>query len=349
VEPVTHFLFGACLGRAGLNRKTGLATLTLVLAAEAPDLDVLWYFGGSVTGFQHHRGITHTFLGAPLVAALTLAGVYGIYQLMKARGSLPKSPPNWKWLYVYALLGCLSHIFLDFMNNYGVRPFAPFNSRWYSWDIVFIVDPLILGLLAFGLVLPGFLSLITEEIGARRAQFRGRGAAIFVLLCVAALIATRDFEHRRALNALESLTYRDEQALRVSAYPAMLDPFFWYGVVETRDFLEALPVNSGNSEVDPDNTAVYRYKPEETPVTLAAKKSRLGQVYLDWAQYPLIETTVLPDNKGYKVQFQDWRFYQVPIRSERNSPPLAGYVLLGPNLQAQDMYIGERNAQKPAR
>ncbi|HWX53341.1 MAG TPA: metal-dependent hydrolase [Verrucomicrobiae bacterium] len=349
MEPVTHFLFGACLGRAGLNRKTGLATLTLVLAAEAPDLDVLWYFGGSVTGFQHHRGITHTFLGAPFVAALTLAGVYGIYRLMKARGSPPKSPPNWKWLYICALLGCLSHIFLDFMNNYGVRPFAPFNSRWYSWDIVFIVDPLILGLLAFGLVLPGFLSLITEEIGARKTRFRGRGAAIFVLLCVAAVIATRDFEHRRALNALESLTYRDEQALRVSAYPAMLDPFFWYGVVETRDFLEALPVNSGNSEVDPDNTAVYRYKPEETPVTLAAKKSRLGQVYLDWAQYPLIETSVLPDNKGSKVQFQDWRFYQIPIRSERNSPPLAGYVVLGPNLQVQDMYIGERNAQKPAR
>ena len=29
------------MGRAGLNRKTALATLTLALAAEAPDLDVL--------------------------------------------------------------------------------------------------------------------------------------------------------------------------------------------------------------------------------------------------------------------------------------------------------------------
>jgi diacylglycerol kinase family enzyme len=36
VEPVTHFLFGAAMGRAGLNRKTALATATLTLAAEAP-------------------------------------------------------------------------------------------------------------------------------------------------------------------------------------------------------------------------------------------------------------------------------------------------------------------------
>ncbi|MFZ0299857.1 MAG: hypothetical protein WAM13_16010 [Candidatus Sulfotelmatobacter sp.] len=41
MEPITHFLTGACMGRAGLNRKTALATAVLTLAAEAPDLDVL--------------------------------------------------------------------------------------------------------------------------------------------------------------------------------------------------------------------------------------------------------------------------------------------------------------------
>jgi hypothetical protein len=44
LEPITHFLTGACMGRAGLNRKTALATLTLTLAAEAPDLDVIGAF-----------------------------------------------------------------------------------------------------------------------------------------------------------------------------------------------------------------------------------------------------------------------------------------------------------------
>src|SRR5438309_5939835 len=47
---------------------------------------------------------------------------------------------RWGVLYLYACLAGLSHILLDFTNNYGVRPFWPFSERWYSWDIVFIVE-----------------------------------------------------------------------------------------------------------------------------------------------------------------------------------------------------------------
>ncbi|MGD1064679.1 MAG: metal-dependent hydrolase, partial [Terracidiphilus sp.] len=68
MEPVTHFLTGACIGRAGFNRKTAYATLAAVLAAEAADLDVLWGFAGPVEGLKHHRGITHTFWAVPVVA-----------------------------------------------------------------------------------------------------------------------------------------------------------------------------------------------------------------------------------------------------------------------------------------
>jgi hypothetical protein len=37
---------GACIGRAGLNRKTAYATLAAVLAAEAADIDILWSLAG---------------------------------------------------------------------------------------------------------------------------------------------------------------------------------------------------------------------------------------------------------------------------------------------------------------
>ena len=64
------------MGRAGLNRKTALATLKLTLAAEAPDLDILSRFGGPAFGFAHHRGFTHSFLGVPLDAAVVVAFVF---------------------------------------------------------------------------------------------------------------------------------------------------------------------------------------------------------------------------------------------------------------------------------
>jgi inner membrane protein len=344
LEPVTHILTGACLGRAGLNRTTGLATLTLALAAEAPDVDSLSYFWGSVFGLQHHRGITHSLLGAPFVAALALAVVYGVYRVLKRNGREPKLPPNWRLLYFYAVLGALLHLFQDFTNNYGVRPYAPFSPRWYSWDIVFIIDPAMLIALLLGLALPGLMALVTEEIGSRKPQFRGRGGAIFALVCIALLILARDFEHRRAVNALNARMYHNEDPLRASAFPQPVNLFAWNGVVETRDFFELLPVDSWSGEVDPLNKAVLRFKPEETPVTLAAKKSYLGRVFLDWAAYPVVTEERLEGGR-YQAQFEDLRFENVDVAARGRRPPLAGYVVLDPQLRVEEMYLGRPPAK----
>ncbi|HWS18750.1 MAG TPA: metal-dependent hydrolase, partial [Candidatus Elarobacter sp.] len=235
--------------------------------------------------------------------------------------------------------GTLVHLFQDFTNNYGVRPFAPFNPKWYAWDIVFIVDPIMLLALFLGLVLPGLMALITEEIGSRKPQFRGRGAAIFALLCLAAVILLRDFEHRRAVNALNARTYRGEDPLRASAFPQPINPFSWNGMVETQDFFQMAPVDSGSGEVDPLNTAVVRFKPEETPVTLAAKKSRLGRVYLDWARYPLVTVEKLEGGR-YQVQFEDLRFESAESVAQHKRPTLAGYVVLDPQLRVEEMGTG---------
>jgi len=358
LDPVTHLLTGACVSRAGLNRKTGLATLTLTLAFEAPDIDSIFYFGGGVTGLQHHRGITHSFVGAPLVAAGVIAIVYGVHRWRKSRqknggvgkssGTFPKLPPNWKLLYGYALLGALVHLFQDFTNNYGVRPFAPFNPKWYAWDIVFIVDPIMLLALFLGLALPALMTLITEEIGSRKPQFRGRGAAIFALICLAAVILVRDFEHRRAVNALNARTYRGEDPLRASAFPQPINPFSWNGVVETRDFFQMTPVDSTSGEVDPLNMNIVRYKPEETPVTLAAKKSRLGQVYLDWARYPLVTVEKLEGGR-YQVQFEDLRFESAEGIAQHRRPTLASYVVLDPQLRVEEMHTGPPPDVVPSR
>jgi inner membrane protein len=339
MDPVTHMLTGACLARAGLNRTTGLATLTMTVALEAPDIDSLTYFFGGITGLQHHRGITHSLMGAPFVAAFVLAIVYGIYRWMKWRRMQPKLPPRWNVIYALAVIGALIHLFQDFTNNYGVRPFAPFNPKWYAWDIVYIIDPVMLAALFLGLVVPGLLALITEEIGSRKGQFRGRGGAIFALLCVAALIQIRDFEHRRAVNALNARTYRGQEPLRVSAFPQFLSPFAWNGVVETQDSFDMVPVDSGSGQIDPLNQTIVRFKPQETPVTLAAKKSRLGRVYLDWARYPLTSAERLEGGR-YDVQFEDLRFETVDSVNQRRRPPLGGHVVLDRELRVEEMYTG---------
>ncbi len=323
------------MGRAGLNRKTALATATLTLAAEAADLDVFSRFGGSAYGLNHHRGFTHSFLGVPLVAAVVVAFMYGIWRLRRRRTRDPNLPTRWGLLFGYACLAGLSHILLDFTTNYGVRPVWPFSERWTSWDIVFIVEPVLLLVLILGLVLPGLFSLINEEIGARPKGPPGRLAATLALIAVFAYWGVRAFEHRRAVAALDARNYNGAVPLRVSAYPYWVNPFRWYGVIETPTFFATMDVDSLTPEVDPQDRMQILYKPEETAITLAAKKSYLGQVYLSWAQYPLTETEQVEDGRvAYIVHFRDLR-YAYPGRSRAT---LSGAVMLSRDLQV----VGER-------
>jgi len=336
LEPVTHFLTGASIGRAGLNRKSALATATVTLAAEAPDLDVIGRFRGSVFGFAHHRGFTHSFLGLLLVSSATVGVVYLVWRLRGRKIKNPDLPPRWGLLFLFAYLAGLSHILLDFTNNYGVRPFWPFSERWYSWDIMFIVEPVMLILLAGGLVLPSFFSLIRREIGVRGQGPPGRLGATLALIGIVALWGLRDFEQRRAVSAIEARTFQGVDAMRFSAYPIYWNPFLWYGIAETQNFFAQSIVDSRTPDVDPQDRMRIRYKPEETPVTLAAKKSRLGQVYLDWARYPITETESLDDG-GYIVHFRDLR-YDYPGRLGRS--PLGASVELDRNLRVVREYFG---------
>ena len=187
MEPVTHFLTGACLGRAGFNRRTAYATLAAVLAAEAADLDVFWGFAGPVEELKHHRGITHTFWAVPVVAGVVVGAVWLVDRWRKTRrrhaeGAPPSSsatagekggntnqPIRWGWLYLTAFVAALSHLLLDWTNNYGVRPFFPFNPHWYAGSFVFIAEPVVWGLLFLALFMPWVLGLADREIGARRA------------------------------------------------------------------------------------------------------------------------------------------------------------------------------------
>ena len=241
MEPVTHFLSGAILSRAGFNRKTAYATLAMTLAAEMPDIDVFWSVRGPLAGFQHHRGITHTFLGAP-VEALVVTGVMGgIHTLRKNK---PEQQPKWHLLWLFSTLAIFLHILLDFTNNYGVRPFFPFDPHWHAWSIVFIVDPFLLLVLIAGLVLPAIFGLTDREISNRRVPFRGRGLAIATLLLIGLYYGWRSTEQAHALNLVRQAGVGSAPVERLAAEPYPFSPFHWHAIVETADYYQTADVST---------------------------------------------------------------------------------------------------------
>jgi inner membrane protein len=111
--------------------------------------------------------------------------------------------------------------------------------------------------------------------------------------------------------------------------------------VETPAFFATANVDSLAPEVDPEGRMQIVYKPEETPVTLAAKKTYLGQVYLSWAKYPVTETEQLESGSAaYVVRLRDLR-YAYPGRVGRAT--LNGRVLLSRDLQVVSEQFGMRS------
>src|SRR5688572_10252645 len=110
MDNLTHSLAGLVLGRAGLGRDAPGTTLALVLSSNLPYADLVTRACGTVAYLEHHRGLSHGVLGAPLLA---LALALGLRLLV--RGSSLAS------LLLCSLAGVAGHVFMDLWTTYGTR------------------------------------------------------------------------------------------------------------------------------------------------------------------------------------------------------------------------------------
>lgn len=149
----------------------GAALTVGIVAAEFPDIDV--FYSGPVLGMGntgyllHHRGHTHTVVFALLAAVVIWLVTLAIRRDLRAA-------PFARGLLGLSVAGTLSHIALDYTNNYGVHPWWPTDNRWFYGDAIFIVEPWL-----------WIVSLPTLALLARRVA----GRVIWSILLVAILAA----------------------------------------------------------------------------------------------------------------------------------------------------------------
>lgn len=304
MDNLTHTLTGIALGQAGLKRKTRYAMLALVVGSNLPDLDIVTAARGSINYLNYHRGITHSLVGLTALAALLAATIWLFARKTKPARHGP--PLNVTWLFLVCWIATACHVLMDYTNSYGVRPFLPWSGRWIALDVVPIVDPWALLFLISGLGCPAILWLVAEEVGVERdVRPAGRAGALLALCAVATIWGIRGLAHHRAEQMLEARVYNGENPVRLGAFPALLNPFAWNGVVETYTSYFLLPLDTLAAHVHLGDAEVL-HKLHPSPVLAAARATRTAQIFLNFARFPW--ATVDETEEGYEVRLRDLRF-----------------------------------------
>jgi inner membrane protein len=156
MDNLTHSFIGLAASKAGLERLSPGTTVLCLLAANAPDSDIITLIFGRWVYLQNHRGITHSILGT-LVLALALPLVFYLVDVLLSRLRKVSRRVKLRGLILASVIVSATHPLMDWTNNYGVRFLLPWNSRWFYGDLVFIIDPLL------WIVLGGAVFLLTSK------------------------------------------------------------------------------------------------------------------------------------------------------------------------------------------
>ena len=219
MDNITHTLSGLLIGAALPAEPGDLRALPLkaraafcAVVTNLPDLDLL--FGGGSDPFlalNLHRGITHSFLMAPLWGASIGLLAY----LALGRRHRPVE------LVLLATAAFALHATLDLLTSYGTQVFAPISNQAHALPLLFIFDPLLWALLGAGAVLMWLRSSVTVARGALVA-FTG-----YVALCGAFMLRAEQLAMHEA----------DSRGLArsVLVFPQPLSPTHWKLVVVDDD------------------------------------------------------------------------------------------------------------------
>ncbi|MEP7272331.1 MAG: metal-dependent hydrolase, partial [Acidobacteriota bacterium] len=359
MENLTHTLVGAALAESGLKRVTPLATPTLIIAANIPDIDIVSGVFGPMAYLEWHRGITHSLIGFPLLALLLALVVY----LCSRRLCSRRRARFWPLL-ALSLIGTATHPFLDFTNSYGWRPFLPWSERWFFSDIAFVADPWI------WLGVGGAVFLATSATRSRQFLWVLLFAALTLLLILApmgwtvrlvwlTLVAVTgmfklgvklDDRGQRLVNrcalvalglylALLTVLHgiaifnlaevarvaisANEQVVELSALATEANPLRWRAMVATETAF-----HFGDLQLVAGKGPVLERVPREQgqPDAIeAARQTERARRFLRFARFPVLRAREVGD--GAEVDIEDLRFsgvtnrFRITVKLDRNLKP----------------------------
>jgi membrane-bound metal-dependent hydrolase YbcI (DUF457 family) len=377
LDNLTHTLFGATLARTPLGRAGRGTTAALLLASNAPDIDVVAAVHGSASYLQWHRGPTHGPLGVVGLGVATAALVWSAQRVINRRASknsvsaassaAATDAASFPMLCAVSMIGVALHILMDLPTAYGTRLLSPFAWRWYAFDWLPIVDIFLLVILAAGL-----LSAVVAPATRRRAamlalalmgvNYGVRAAAHHEALAVAPrlfgpLLPQACDPARPVTEASFESWPRPAPApaasgrpclVQIAAMPSFLSPFRWRVVAQMSSGYELHDVDLLDSRVRQPETGrevfwrtSIRYPNVWTPPVFHAAEARVPQIFLGFSRFPAGRGFVTPAGEAV-VRWNDMRFAGgiFSLTAPRRPDPFTVMVRLAPDGRVVEQRLG---------
>src|SRR5579863_1114639 len=166
-------------------------------------------------------------------------------------------------------------------------------------------------------------------------------------------------EHAQAEAMLNNTQVATAPVQRIAVEPFPVNPFRWHAILETPAYYQTAEVNTHTGVIDSEAPRDVLYKPTDTPAVEAAKRTKLGQVYLDWGRWAVVRDIgqypepgadppqLVPGRTWTTVEFSDLRFAYAFRGTGRTpgSSPLSGWAYIVDDREEAAEGMGSR-AQK---
>ena len=325
MDNVCHTLVGAAFGEAGLKTRTRFGNPVLMIAANLPDVDVLAFLSDTPY-VALRRGITHGVVAQALLPVI-LTGIVLLVDrwrpppalslsngpalslpTRRAGGERARAGP----LLLLSYVGVLSHVGLDWLNNYGVRLLMPFSNRWFYGDSVFIVDPWLWLALGLGMLL-----------ARRRGRpFLATASLLLAAVYICGMVVSAERSRALVLETWIREHGRPPQALMVG--PAFVNPLRKTIIVDAGAYYRTGSFTwwPGRVTFDPRPVPING----DSPAARHARADPRVQAVLVWTRFPFYR--LAPADGGTRVTLGDLRFagqvgdisVVVPAAAEGNNP-----------------------------
>jgi membrane-bound metal-dependent hydrolase YbcI (DUF457 family) len=339
VDNLTHSLIGYTLARAGLGRTTPAPTLTLVLASNVPDADIITALtGGGVSYLDAHRGLSHGPLGCLTLGALVAVGVVaGAFWRARRRGDILADPARaLLGTLALAIFGAVLHVVMDIPTVYGTRVLSPFVDTWYALDWMPIIDAYLWTVLVGGVV------------WMRLRPAAARRVAILLLALTGIDYAVRGVLHEFALadasartadalaspcvtsptlvrhpTLIEAAIAGPESCIQSAALPTFQSPFTWRAVRQYPGGYELSDRRIGRR--DPKAPRVW-VPSEAGPLVARARATTTGRVFFHFSRFPAARIVQSSPDEVI-VRIVDVRFPGTPLRWDQNALARSPFVV----------------------